>query len=110
MQCEVGGIGTLPLGKKPLSIPPLELFIYECALLCPLSPLLCGLTKYTLFGTVLGPTLTVGVLAIGPSDPQTCCFHQAMGTDPLKSDPKTAIVMHLDPLCELWRQLRLWPG
>ena len=39
LQCEVGGIGALPLGGKPLSIPPLELFTCGCALLCHLSPI-----------------------------------------------------------------------
>ena len=38
LQCEVGGIGALPLEKKSLSIPSLELFTCECALLCHLSP------------------------------------------------------------------------
>ena len=35
-QCEVGGIRALPLGGKLLSIPPLELSICGCALLCHL--------------------------------------------------------------------------
>ena len=32
--------------------------------------LLCGLTKYTAVGTALSPTLTVGMLAIGPGGSQ----------------------------------------
>lgn len=40
--CEVGGIAALPLGEEPLSIPPLELFTCECALLYYLSPVLWG--------------------------------------------------------------------
>ena len=41
--------------------------------------LLCGLTMYTVFGTVFSPALTVGMLAIGPRDsqalfsPSHCC-------------------------------------
>lgn len=38
------------------------------------------------------------------------CFHKSTSTDPLKSGPGTAVVMHLAPLWELWRQLRPWPG
>ena len=34
--CELGRIGTLPLGENSLSIPQLELFPYEHALPCPL--------------------------------------------------------------------------
>ena len=56
---------ALPLGEKPLSIPPLEVFTCQCALLCPLLP---ELTKYNLVGGVLGPTLTVGMQATGPGD------------------------------------------
>ena len=36
--CEVGGIGSLPLGENALSFPPLELFTYESTLLCHFSP------------------------------------------------------------------------
>lgn len=32
-QSEVGGIAALPLDKKPLNIPQLEMFTYEYALL-----------------------------------------------------------------------------
>ena len=38
------------------------------------------------------------------------CFHQATCTDSLKSGPWTAAIMHLDPLWELRRKLRFWPG
>ena len=38
------------------------------------------------------------------------CFHKSTSTDPLKSGPGTAVVMHLAPRWELWRQLRPWPG
>ena len=35
-----------------------------------------------------------------------CCFHQDTGIDPLRSGPRTSVVMHLD---QLWKQLRFWP-
>ena len=37
MHCEVGRIGVFLLGEDPLSIPPVKLFICECALLCHIS-------------------------------------------------------------------------
>ena len=36
--CEVGWVGTLPLGEKSLNIGSLEQFTHEHALLYPLSP------------------------------------------------------------------------
>ena len=36
------------------------------------------------------------------------CFHKATSADPLKSGPRTTVVMHLELLLELWRQLRPW--
>ena len=35
-------------------------------LCCVTFHLLCELSDYTVFGTALGPTLTIGMLAIGP--------------------------------------------
>ena len=75
----------------------------------PFRPL-CRLTKYTVVGTALGPTLTVGMLAVGPGNSQVFFFPQATSIDSPRSVPRTAVVMHLDPLWELWGQLRLWPG
>ena len=65
LQCEVDGIGALPLGEEPPSIPPLERSTGACALLYCLAPTM-GFTKYTAVGTALGPTLTVGMPAHGP--------------------------------------------
>ena len=65
----IGGIEALLLGEKPLNILPLELFPCQCVLLCPFCQL-CGLTKYTLVGAALSPTLTVDMTSVGPSDPQ----------------------------------------
>ena len=42
--------------------------------------------------------------------PLRLCFHKATTADPLKSGPRTAVVAHLDPLWELWRQLRPQPS
>ena len=74
----------------------------------PFCPL-CGFTKFTVVDNALVPTLTVGMQAIGPGDSQAL-VHQALGADSLRSGPRTAVVVHLDPLRELWRQLILWPG
>ena len=38
LRCEAGRIGALPLGEKPLSVPPRELFTCGHPLLCSLSP------------------------------------------------------------------------
>ena len=62
---ELCGISTLPLGEESLSIPPLELFICECALLCHLHPL-SRLTKYTVVDTPLSSTITTHMSVIGP--------------------------------------------
>ena len=43
LQCEVGGIGVLPVRGKPLSISPLEMFNCGCALLCHVSPIVWAL-------------------------------------------------------------------
>ena len=66
-------------------------------LCCVPFSLLCGLSKYTVVGTALRPTFTLGMLAIDPSDSHAL-FSPATGTDPLRSGPRTAVVMHLDPL------------
>ena len=56
--------------RGPLNIPPLKLLSYECALLCHLSLIVQALV-FTVAGTVLGPTVTVGMPAIGPGISQT---------------------------------------
>ena len=65
LQSKVGGIGVRPLREEPLSISPLELSTSSvlCGVTCHL---LCWLTKYTVVGTALGPTSTVGMPAISP--------------------------------------------
>ena len=47
LRCEGGRSGALPLGGKPLSIPPLELVTYGCPLLCHLSTVVQALRLHT---------------------------------------------------------------
>ena len=54
LQCEVDGIGALPLGEEPLSIPPLEQSTGACALLYCVAPTM-GFTKYAAVGTAPWP-------------------------------------------------------
>ena len=74
----------------------------------PLRPL-CRLTKYTVVGTALSPALTVGMLAIDPVDSQVLFSpgHWHRSTEVMSQDCSSR---HLDPMCELWRQLGLWSG
>ena len=103
MKCDVASILGLPVGEEDLSTPLLEIFTCQCCLLC-------GLTKYMLLAQPSAPPQS-----------QVCwqltlvslrhCLHQATSTDVLKSGPRTTVVVHLDPLWELWRQLTLtWPS
>lgn len=53
------------IGEESLSVLPLELITGEYALLCQLSAVLwVHKIKYTFVGTALGPTSTVGILAL----------------------------------------------
>lgn len=69
-------------------------------LCCVPIPFWCRLTKYTVVGTASSPTLAVGKKAVFPGETQHC-VQQATDADPLRSGPRTAVVMHLDPLWEL---------
>lgn len=60
---------STPLGEGPLRIPALELYTWECTLLCHFSHT-CRLRKYTVVGTVLSSTLTMAMLTNGPDDSQ----------------------------------------
>ena len=53
----------------------------------PFQPF-CGLTKYTVVGSALGPTLTVGMLAIGAGDSQVLFSpgHQCRSTEVTSQD------------------------
>ena len=64
MQYKVGGFAALPLGKETLSIPFLEMFTWECALLCYFSSL-CRLTEYSVVSAALSPNLTMGMSIMG---------------------------------------------
>ena len=70
---------------------------------------LCELSDYTVVGTALSRTLTVGMPATGPGVSQVL-FSLITSIDPLKSGPGMAVLMDLDPLWALWGQLRVWPG
>lgn len=63
LHCEVGGIAVLPLGEEPPTIPPLELSVRDCALLCHWSPIAQGHTVHC-FNTALSPTSTMEKLTI----------------------------------------------
>ena len=109
LRCEVGGNGALPLGDKPLSIPPLELFTVNVLCSVPFRPL-CGLTKYTVVGTALGPTLTMGMPAVGSGDSQALFSpgHWHSSTEVRSQDYSSRAP---GPAVELWKQLRLaWPN
>ena len=85
---EVGGIGALPLGKKALSITPLELFTCWVCSVVKLFTCCAGSQKYTIVGTALSTTLTVGMLAIGPGVSQTLFSpgHQCRSTEVRSQD------------------------
>lgn len=74
----------------------------------PFHPL-CELTEYPVVGTALGPTLTVGMLTVGPVTLRSC-FHQATDAHSLRSGPRTVVIVYLSLLWGLWRQPTLWPG
>lgn len=69
--------------------------------------LLCKLSDYADVGTALGSTVTVGMLAVGPSVSQML-LSPVTRVDPLKSSPW--IVVIVDLLWVLWGQLRLQPS
>lgn len=87
----------LALGEKPLSIPLLECSPVS-VFCCVTFHLLCGLTKYTIVATAM---LAVG---LGVSQALFSPGHWHPSTD-VRS--RTAVVMSLHLLWELWRQLRL---
>ena len=92
---------------KPLSSPSLELFTScECAPFCPLSPIVWA-HKITCCWHCSQSHPWCGYAALVTLRQ---FFHQATGTDPLRSHPRSAVAVHLDLLWELWRQLRVWPG
>ena len=69
-------------------------------LCCVTFYLLCELSDYTVVGSALGSMLTVSMLVIVPVSLR-CCFHQSSRVDPLKSGPRIAVIMDLDPLWAL---------
>ena len=111
--CEIGGIGALPLREEPLSVPLPELSTVKCAPWCHLKPIVKAHKVYC-WWHALGPTSTLGMQAVVPGVPQALCLqsHQRKSTsaDPLKSGTTTAVVAHLDPPWELWKQRRPCPS
>lgn len=103
VQLKVGEVGALTLGEKPLSILPLELLSLVNVLCCVPLCLLCRLTRYTLVDTTFGPTLTLGMFA----NRLVSLWHFSPGRwcKSLLSSHRTAVVVHLDPLWNLWSQL-----
>jgi len=69
-------------------------------LCCVTFYLLCELSDYTVVGTALGSMLTVSMLVIVLVSLR-CCFYQSPRVDPLKSGPRIAVIMDLDPLWAL---------
>ena len=59
----------------------------------PFHPL-CELTKYPIIGTALSPTLTMGMLTIGPGDSEVL-FSPATDADPLRSGPRTVVIIYV---------------
>lgn len=70
--------------------------------------LLCKLSDYSVVGTAFGPSLTVGLLAIGPDVSQMLFLpgHQHRSTEVRF---KSCSNMNMDLLWALCGQLRLWP-
>ena len=66
-------------------------------LCCIIFNPLCKLSDYTVVGTALDPTLTVGMQQLALVSLRLY-FHQATSVDPLKLDPRIAIIMDLDQL------------
>ena len=53
-------------------------------------------------GTALGPTSTMGMPAVNPGVSQVL-FSQGLQHRSKKSGPRTAVIMYMDSLRELWR-------
>ena len=70
---------------------------------CFPSHLLCGLTKYTIVGNAINPKC--GYSGNWPCWLSSVFFNPATGAGPLRLGPSTSVVMYLDPLWEIQRQL-----
>ena len=56
----------------------------------------CKLSDYSVVGTALGTTFTMGMPAIALVSLRRC--YQDNSIDPLKSGPRIAVILDLDPL------------
>lgn len=97
-------MGAFPVREKPLIFPPLELITCECVTGFTFQPL-CWLTYYSVIWTALSPTLSVDILAVDLSISKAL-FSPGYHCRSTKSRPRTAVIVRLEPLWELWRQLR----
>ena len=80
---------------------------------CPSGRVLCGVACHLCAGSHRTPLLAPPST---PPQPWECrpsspvslsrCFFTRL----LKSGPRTSVVGHGDPLCEIWRPLWLWPS
>ena len=75
---------------------------------CSITSPIVGDQKSTV-GTALGPPSTLGMPAVHPGVSQVL-FSQGLQRRSKKSGPRTAVIMYMDSLRELWRQLRSWPS
>ena len=66
LKFQVSGIGALPVGEEPLSIPLSLVSVLCCGTCLPL----CRLTKCSVVGTALGPTSVVRMMTISFGIPQ----------------------------------------
>ena len=96
-------------GREATVFFSLEVFTCECALLCPLSPVVWA-HKVHCFWHCFQSFFSCGYACNWLWWLSGIFFHSGTSADPLRSGPRTAVVMHLYPLWELWRQLRLWSG
>ena len=103
LQCEIGKTGVLPLGEKPLPIPPQELFARRAPVVLPVT-------------RAVSQSMLLLALPLAPPQSWECwqstwvtlgrCAHKTSSADPLKSGTWTVMVAHLDPPWELQNQPR----
>ena len=107
LQCQADGNRALPLGEEPGSFSARAVHQWVCSVVILATPCADAQSAALLAPSVdPSSTLECQQLALG----SLSCFHKSTSTDPLKSCPGTVVVVHLDPLWELLRPFRLWPG
>lgn len=99
-------VAALSLGEEPLHCISSRVSM----LCCVTFSWLCWFTEYTVVGTSLSPTLTVGMSVIGLGVSQAFFFslgHQCRSTE---ITTRKEVFIHLGLLWDLWKQLSLWSG